>query len=76
MGHDRAGCDSTDGSQLESVYNLDPSQLLLHIPPTSKRSQAIQVSKLPSPGAVTPYCCPVLLRVLESKAVAGRRLQC
>lgn len=54
MGDDRAGCDTTDGSQLESVLNLDPSQLLLHIPPTSKRSQAIQVSKLPNPGAVIP----------------------
>lgn len=40
-------------------------RLLLHDPPTSKRSQAIQVSKLPSPGAVTPCCCTLLLSAGE-----------
>lgn len=42
-------------------------KFLLHIPPVSKRSQAIQVRKLSSPGAVTPCRCTVLLRVLKTR---------
>lgn len=75
MGHDRVGCDSAMGVSLSRYKTWIPhKRALLCIPPTSQRSQAVQVSKLPNPGAVIPRCRPVLLGVLESKAAAQRRL--
>lgn len=69
MGHDRVGCDSTMGANPSRYKTWIPHKRpLLCILPTSQRSQAIQVSKLPNPGAVTP---PLLHRPAHSAGKQG-----